>query len=264
MLHGLGGEDGSVQGLLELLKVPYVGCKILSSSIGMDKIYSKIIFEKAGLNQAKYEYIQKNEENYTYIDKEFNEKTCTIGEICDILDEKLEYPIFVKPSNSGSSVGITKVKTKDKLKNAIKDACQYDSKIIIEQGINAREIECAVLGNEQVVASCLGEILPKEEFYSYDAKYKNTESKTDIPAEIDEEISDKIKSQAIKAFKAISGKGLSRVDFFIENGTQDIYINEINTLPGFTVISMYPKLFKASGIAHKELLDKIINLGLNR
>ncbi len=260
MLHGLGGEDGSVQGLLELLKVPYVGCKILSSSIGMDKIYSKIIFEKAGLNQAKYEYIQKNEENYTYIDKEFNEKTCTIGEICDILDEKLEYPIFVKPSNSGSSVGITKVKTKDKLKNAIKDACQYDSKIIIEQGINAREIECAVLGNEQVVASCLGEILPKEEFYSYDAKYKSTESETIIPAKLEENIQDEIRKQAIKAFKAIDGKGLSRVDFLLEKETNKIYINEINTLPGFTKISMYPKLFEHVGIRYKDLLDKLIEL----
>ena len=264
VLHGLGGEDGSIQGLFELIQVPYVGCKILSSSVGMDKIYSKIIFEKAELNQAKYEYIQKNKENYTYIDKEFNEKTCTIGAVCDIVSKNLKYPVFVKPSNSGSSVGITKVKTENELQNAIKYAEKFDNKIIIEEGINAREIECAVLGNEEVIASVLGEILPKEEFYSYDAKYKSAESETLIPAKIEENIQNEIRKQAIKAFKAIDGKGLARVDFLLEKETNKIYINEINTLPGFTKISMYPKLFEHVGIKYKDLLDKLIDLAKNK
>lgn len=264
VLHGLYGEDGTIQGLFEMAKVPYVGCGVLSSSVGMDKVYTKIIFEKAGLKQAKYKYVRKYKDDYIYIDEKFNETRLALQDVTELIAKDLSFPMFVKPSNSGSSVGINKARNIQELSEAIKYATNFDSKILIEQGISGREVECAVLGNEDVIASCIGEVLSAEEFYSYDAKYKNTESKTDIPAEIDEEISDKIKSQAIKAFKAISGKGLSRVDFFIENGTQDIYINEINTLPGFTVISMYPKLFKASGIAHKELLDKIINLGLNR
>lgn len=264
VLHGLGGEDGTVQGIFELIKVPYVGCGVLASSVGMDKVYSKIIFDKANINQAKYEYIRKNKENYIYIDKEFNEKICKIEEICNIVDEKLQYPIFVKPSNSGSSVGINKVKNKEELKNAIEYAGKYDNKILIEQGINGREIECAVLGNEEVIASCVGEVLSAEEFYSYEAKYTNQQSKTVIPANLDEDISNEIRKQAIKAFKSIDGKGLSRVDFFVEKETNKIYINEINTLPGFTKISMYPKLFEQVGISYKELLDKLIDLSSNR
>ena len=229
VLHGIGGEDGAIQGMLELIEIPYVGCKVLSSSVGMDKIYSKIIFEKAGLNQAKYEYIRKNKEKYIYIDKKLNEKECTIEEICDILNKNLKYPIFVKPSNSGSSVGITKVNTKQELSKAIKHAEKFDKKIIIEQGINAREIECAVLGNEEIITSCLGEILSKEDFYNYDAKYNNQEAKTIIPAQIDKNLQEEIKKQAIKAYKAIDGKGLSRVDFLIEKETNKIYIKEINT-----------------------------------
>ena len=170
--------------------------------------------------------------------------------------------MFIKPSNSGSSVGITKVDKFEELKNAILEASKYDKKIIIEEGINGREVECAVLGNEEVIASCVGEVLSAEEFYSYEAKYKNQESKTVIPARIDSKIEEEIQKSAIKAFKAIDGKGLSRVDFFIENHTNKIYINEINTLPGFTDISMYPKLFEASGIKYKDLLDKIIELAL--
>lgn len=260
VLHGLGGEDGKIQGIFELIKVPYVGCGVFASSVGMDKVYTKVIFDKANINQAKYEYIRKNSDKYIYINKQFNEKKCTIEEICEIIDKNLKYPMFVKPSNSGSSVGVKKVKFKEELRKAIEYAGNYDSKILIEQGINGREIECAVLGNEDVVASCVGEILSAEEFYSFDAKYTNEESKTIIPAKIDENIQNEIKKTAIKAFKAIDGKGLSRVDFFVENETNKIYINEINTLPGFTKISMYPKLFEQEGIEYKELLDKLISL----
>ncbi len=261
VLHGLYGEDGTIQGLFELLKKPYVGCKVLASSVGMDKVYTKIIFEKVGLNQAKYEYIRKYKNQYIYIDKLFNEKIVSLEEASKKIAQNLKFPMFVKPSNSGSSVGINKVKNEEDLKKYIEYASQFDTKILVEEGINGREVECAVLGNEEVIASCVGEIKTPDEFYSYDAKYKNQESKTQIPAKnLEENLSNEIRQQAIKAFKAIDGKGLSRVDFFIENETNKIYINEINTLPGFTSISMYPKLFEASGITYQKLLDKLIEL----
>lgn len=264
VLHGLYGEDGTMQGFLELLKIPYVGCKVLASSIGMDKVYSKIIFEKANLNQSKYLYIKKTklDNKYIYIDKDFNEKILDIDEICEIVVNKIKFPIFVKPSNSGSSVGITKVKDVTELKKAIEFASKYDKKILIEEGIIGREVECAVLGNEDVISSCVGEVKAAEDFYSYDAKYNNIDSKTVIPAIIDENISNEIRKQAIKAFKAIDGSGLSRVDFFIENETNKIYINEINTLPGFTNVSMYPQLFSESKIDYLELLDRVIEFAL--
>mgnify|MGYP005796205939 FL=1 len=260
VLHGLYGEDGTIQGLFELLKIPYVGCKVLASSVGMDKVYTKIIFEKAGLKQAKYEYIRKDKEKYIYIDKEFNEKIVDLSEASKIISNNLKFPMFVKPSNSGSSVGINKAENIEDLKKYIEYASKFDKKILIEEGINGREVECAVLGNEDVIASCIGEIKSAEEFYSYDAKYKNQESKTEIPAKISKDIEQEIRKEAIKAFKAIDGSGLSRVDFFIEYETNQIYINEINTMPGFTSISMYPKLFEASGINYSELLDKLIDL----
>ena len=234
MLHGLYGEDGTIQGLFEMIKVPYVGCKVLASSLAMDKVYTKIIIEKAGIKQAKSEYIRKFNENYIYIDKTFNEKICTIDEICEIMEKNLKYPMFVKPSNSGSSVGVNKAETKEELKEMIKIASKYDKKILVEQGIVGHEVECAVLGNEEAIASNVGEIKSAEEFYSFDAKYKNQESRTLIPAEISKENQEKIRKLAIKAFKAIDGKGLSRVDFFVEDKTEEIYLNEINTLPGFT------------------------------
>lgn len=262
VLHGLYGEDGTIQGLFELLKIPYVGCKVLASSVGMDKVYTKIIFERAGLKQAKYVYIRKYKDKYIYIDSQFNEKIIELDEVAKIVQEKLEYPMFIKPSNSGSSVGINKAKNKKELGKNIEIAAQFDNKILIEQGITGHEVECAVLGNEDVIASCVGEIKSADEFYSYDAKYKNEESKTCIPAQLPESISEEIRKQAIKAFKAIDGKGLSRVDFFVEKDTNQIYINEINTLPGFTNISMYPKLFEASGITYKELLSKLIDLAI--
>lgn len=260
VLHGSYGEDGTIQGLFELLKKPYVGCGVLASSVGMDKAYTKIIFNRAGLKQAKYEYIRKYKDNYIYVDKTFNEEILELSEVVEKIANNLKFPMFIKPANSGSSVGINKVKNKKELKQAIEYAAKFDNKILIEEEIVGREVECAVLGNEEVIASCIGEIKPAEEFYSYDAKYKNEESRTDIPANISEELSNEIRKQAIKAFKSIDGKGLSRVDFFIENKTNQIYINEINTLPGFTNISMYPKLFEASGISYKELLNKIIDL----
>ena len=263
VLHGKGGEDGSIQGLLELLKIPYVGCGILSSSIAMDKAYTKIIFKKAKINQAKYVYIKK-EEQYTYVDNEFNEKVMELQEICKKVEEKIKYPMFVKPSNSGSSVGVKKATNIQELQENIQYAAQFDSKILIEEGIDGKEIECAVLGNKEVISSCVGEIKPAEEFYSFDAKYKNEESKVIIPANIDKEISNQIRDLAIKAFKAIDGKGLSRVDFFVENKTNKIYLNEINTMPGFTQISMYPKLFDQIGISYEKLLDKLIQLAIEK
>ena len=262
VLHGLYGEDGTIQGLLELIKVPYVGCKVLSSAVSMDKVYTKILFEKAGLKQVKYEYIRKNknENTYRYIDKEFNEEILELNELSKKIAKKLRFPMFVKPSNSGSSVGIKKAKNIEELKNAIEYANEFDEKILIEEGINAREIECAVLGKKDVKASCVGEILPAEEFYSYEAKYTNEESKAIIPADISENIANQIRNMAIKAFKAVDGKGLARVDFFIEKETNEIYINEINTMPGFTKISMYPKLWEASGIKYSDLLDELISV----
>lgn len=264
VLHGLGGEDGSIQGMFELFNVPYVGCGILASSVGMDKAYTKIIFKKAGIKQAKYEYIRRFNSNYIYVDKNFNEEILNINEVVQRIDNNLKYPMFIKPSNSGSSVGINKANNIEELKNAIEYASRFDKKILIEEGIIGKEVECAVLGNEEVISSCVGEIKPAEEFYTFDAKYKNQESKVLIPADISEETSNEIRRLAIKAFKAIDGKGLSRVDFFANEETNEIYINEINTLPGFTTISMYPKLFEQVGIKYTDLLDKLINLALER
>ena len=260
VLHGLYGEDGTIQGLFELLKKTYVGCGVLASSVGMDKVYTKIVFERAGLKQANYEYVRKYKDKYIYIDKKFEEEILSLDEIVTKIANNLKFPMFIKPSNSGSSVGVNKAKNKEELKQHIECAAKFDTKILIEEGIIGKEVECAVLGNEEVIASCVGEIKPAEEFYSYDAKYKNEESRTDIPAKIPEILSEEIRKQAIKAFKSIDGKGLSRVDFFIEDKTNEIYINEINTLPGFTNISMYPKLWEASGIAYQELLSKLIEL----
>ena len=254
VLHGLGGEDGTIQGMLEMLKVPYVGCKVLASSVGMDKVYTKIIFEKAGIPEAPYVYIKKKENGYIIVNENFEEEEFKIESIT----KKLNYPMFVKPSNSGSSVGVKKATNNEELKMAIENAGQYDNKILIEQGTNAREVECAILDGTEVKASTVGEIMSAEDFYSFDAKYNIPESKTIIPADISKEQIEQIQKLAIRAFKAIDGSGLARVDFFIEKDTNKIYINEINTMPGFTKISMYPKLFEAVGIKYSELLDKLI------
>ena len=260
VLHGLQGEDGTIQGMFELLKIPYVGTRVLGSSICMDKVYSKIIFEKAKLNQAKYVYIRKFEDKYIYINEDFSEEILNIQETVNKIMEKIDFPMFIKPSNSGSSVGISKAKNKDELINAITEASKFDKKILIEENINGREIECAVLGNEEVKASVLGEILPAEAFYSFSAKYQNSDSKTVEAPDLPEELTKKVRELAIKAYKAADCQGLSRVDFFVDDKENKIYINEINTLPGFTEISMYPKLWEKSGLTYTELLDKLIEL----
>lgn len=262
VLHGLYGEDGTIQGMLELLNKPYVGCKVLSSSVSMDKVYAKFIFENSNIDQAKYVYIRSYNDKYIYIDKKFNETIVNLADISEIVENKLGYPVFVKPSNSGSSIGINKAKNKSELEKYIEEAAKYDRKILIEEEIKGREVECAILGNEDVMASGVGEILSAEEFYTFDAKYKNNASRTVIPADIDEKITRKIRETAIKAFKAVDGKGFARVDFFVENKTNDIKIIEINTIPGFTQISMYPKLWEQEGVAYGELLDKLIDLAL--
>lgn len=254
VLHGIGGEDGTIQGMLEMLKVPYVGCGVLSSSIGMDKVYTKIIFEKAGIQEAPYIYIKKHEDKYMIVKENFDEEEFNIEKITG----KLKFPMFVKPSNSGSSVGVKKATNNGELKMAIENAAQFDNKILVEQGIEGKEVECAILDGKEIIASTVGEIVPAEEFYSFDAKYNIPESKTIIPANIEEIQIEEIRKIAKKAFKAVDGKGLARVDFFIEKETNKIYINEINTMPGFTKISMYPKLFEAQGITYSELLDKLI------
>lgn len=259
VLHGLWGEDGTIQGMLEMLQVPYVGCGVLASSVGMDKVYTKIIFDKAGINQTPYVYVYKKKNGYIIINENFDEEEFELEKITS----KLKFPMFVKPSNSGSSVGVKKVESADELKDAIEYAGRYDCKILIEQGVIGREFECAILGEEEVIASTIGEIASAEEYYSFDAKYNIPESKTIIPAKIDENIINEVRRIAIKAFKAIDGKGLSRVDFFVENETNKIFINEINTMPGFTKISMYPKLFEAVGVPYSELLDRLIAIPLN-
>ncbi len=261
VLHGLYGEDGTIQGMLELLKIPYVGCDIISSSMCMDKVYTKCVLQKANIKQAKYIYI-KNEN--TYVNEEFEEMKLENDEIVKLVEEKLQFPVFVKPSNSGSSVGVTKASNGPELIKAIEEACVYDKKVLVEEAIVGKEVECAVLGNDNPKASTVGEILSAEEFYSYDAKYNNAESKTRIPAQISEEKIEEIRKAAVKAFKAMDCKGLARVDFFVKNDTNEVYINEINTMPGFTEISMYPKLWGYMGLEYSELLDELINLAIER
>ena len=264
ILHGLGGEDGSLQGMLELLKIPYVGSKILGSSLCMDKAYAKIIFEKANILQAEYVYIRKNKDDYIFIEKDFSEKRYNIFEVVEKITEKLRFPMFVKPSNSGSSVGVNKANNIEELIEYIEHASSFDNKILIEENIIGREIECAVLGNEEVETSVIGEIITADKFYSFDAKYNNEDSRTEIAPEMPEELSNQVRKLAKKAYKAADCKGLARVDFFVDDIQGEIYINEINTLPGFTDISMYPKLWEKSGLSYSELLDKLIELGLNK
>ena len=257
VLHGKNGEDGTIQGMLEMLKIPYVGCKVLASSIGMDKVYTKIIFERDKISQTPYIHIKKKNNTYKIVKDNFEDENLEVEKII----AKLKFPMFIKPSNSGSSVGVKKANNIEELERAIENASKYDTKILVEQGVNGKEVECAILddGNKNnIVVSTVGEVLPAEEFYSFDAKYNIPESKTIIPAKLDDSQIEEVRKLAIRAFKAIDGSGLSRVDFFIENETNNIYINEINTMPGFTQISMYPKLFEAVGINYPELLDRLI------
>lgn len=263
VLHGLYGEDGTIQGLLELLKIPYIGCKVLASSICMDKVYAKMIFEKANIKQAKYMVLNSSNDSYIYIDKELNYVNIQIDEIGKMVEEKLGYPVFVKPSNSGSSVGVNKAENKERLIHAIEIAAKYDKEILIEEAIDGKEVECAVLGTNNPEVSCVGQILSADEFYDYNSKYKNEESKTLIPADIDKQTEEIIRKTAIKAFKAVKGTSLARVDFFVDRKTNEVYLNEINTMPGFTTISMYPKLWEHCNIKYTELLDKLVELALN-
>ena len=267
VLHGLYGEDGTIQGMLELIKVPYVGCGIIASSMGMDKTYTKIIFEKANINQTEHIYIKDFEEDkVTLVEADLEEKKIGLEEVIKLANDKLKFPLFIKPSRSGSSVGVNKAENIEELKSVIIEAFKYDSKVLIEQGIKGKEVECAVLGNSKigVEASRVGEILSAEDFYTFDAKYENQNSKTVIPASITDEQQEEIRRLASKAFRAIDGNGLSRVDFFVEEGTGKVYLNEINTMPGFTNISMYPKLMEDFGYSYSGLLDKLIEIAINK
>ena len=252
VLHGAWGEDGTIQGLLELAKIPYVGCGVLASSVSMDKVYTKIICKDAGIPQA----------NYTWVFASDIEKEDTLKRI----EKEIGYPLFIKPSNAGSSVGISKATNRDELLKGLKEAARYDRKIVIEEFVNGRELECAVLGNEDIKVTRVGEILSAAdaEFYDFDAKYNNPDSKTVIPAPIPAEKEEEIRSLAKKVFKAVDGSGISRIDFFMDRESEKIIFNELNTLPGFTSISMYPMLWEEAGLPKKELIDELIELALSR
>ena len=250
VVHGNNCEDGTLQGLLELSEIPYVGPGVLGSSVCMDKVFAKIMFEKAGIPSCKYLHFTRN-------DIEKNQQV-----ILNNVEQELGYPCFVKPANAGSSVGVTKAYNSVELTKALSIASKYDNKIMVEEFVDGREIECAVLGNENPQASVVGEVISGGDFYDYDMKYNSDTSKTVIPAQIEQEKSDLIRCYAKKAFLALGCKGLSRVDFFVHRKTGEILINEINTLPGFTNISMYPKMWEATGICYKELINKILDLAI--
>lgn len=249
VLHGSYGEDGTIQGLCKLLDKPFVGCGVLGSAIGMDKETTKRLLREAGIPVAEFVTI------YNY--------PTTIADWKKIKKE-LGMPVFVKPANSGSSVGISKAKNEKQFREAVKLAFTHDNKVLIEEYIKGREIECAVLGNENPIASTLGEVIPKHEFYSYEAKYIDPNGAIlEIPAKIPKKLADKIQKLAIKTFKTLYCEGMARVDFFLkENG--DILVNEINTIPGFTKISMYPKLWGTSGVSYSKLIDKLIKLAIEK
>ena len=249
VLHGEFGEDGTIQGLFELSGIPYVGMGVMASANGMDKTASKIVFADAGIPQADWVVVNKTDD--------FEQK---INEI----EDKLGYPCFVKPARTGSSVGVGKAHDRDELFSALKNAAQFDRKILVEENIDGQEVECAILGNEDPKAATVGEIMPTVEFYDFDAKYNDNSTNLQIPADLPKETIEQIREYAVKAFKALDGSGLSRVDFFVKHSDGSIVLNEINTLPGFTSISMYPKLWDAVGIEYSELLDKLIELAEKR
>jgi D-alanine-D-alanine ligase len=253
VLHGPYGEDGTVQGLFELLNIPYVGAGVLASAVGMDKAMMKKVFAQEGLKQARYEVVLRS-----HFEREPEP-------LVEKIEASLGYPCFVKPANLGSSVGISKAKNRDQLYEALRLAAKYDRKIIIEEAVDGREIEVAVLGNEEPIASVAGEIVSSgEEFYDYNAKYVDGDSIMIIPAELTPEQSDEVRELALRAYKSIDGSGLSRVDFFLCRKTGQFLINEINTFPGFTIYSMYPKLWEVSGLPYDQLLEKLIQLALER
>jgi D-alanine-D-alanine ligase len=253
MLHGPYGEDGTIQGLLELANVPYVGSGVLGSAVGMDKAVMKVLFAARGLPVCPYRVVLRHELD-TQADR-----------IALELERELKYPMFVKPANLGSSVGISKAKDAKGLRDAMALAAGFDRKIVIEAAVsNARELECGVLGNDNPEASVPGEIIPSREFYDYEAKYIDAHSKTVIPAEVPARLAEIVRKLSVEAFKAIDGAGMARVDFLLGGKDQSLYVNEVNTIPGFTTISMYSKLWAASGVDYPALLDRLIALALER
>ncbi len=253
VLHGPYGEDGTVQGLLELANIPYVGAGVLASAVGMDKAAMKLVFAAKQLPICDYEVVMKRD--WLRDDRAVLKRVAAA----------LGFPVFVKPANLGSSVGISKAKHASALRDAIALAAQFDRKIVVEAAVpNAREIECAVLGNDDPEASVPGEVIPSREFYDYEAKYLDEGSRTIVPADLTKKDAEQIRSLAIAAFKAIDGAGLARVDFLLARDTGVLYLNEVNTIPGFTTISMYSKMWEASGVPYPKLLDRLIELALER
>ncbi len=255
ILHGPNGEDGTIQGLLTLMQVPYVGSGVLGSAAGMDKIAMKHVFAQAGLPQVKYEVVTRSQ---------IYSNPCIFPKLCDRIEANLGYPSFVKPANLGSSVGIAKVRNSQELETALDNAASYDRRIIVEAGVTAREIECAVLGNDNPKASVIGEITFSSDFYDYETKYTEGAADILIPAPLPEAIISQVQEMALQAFAAVDAAGLSRVDFFYVEATGEILINEINTLPGFTATSMYPQMWAYSGIPFPELVDQLIQLAIER
>jgi D-alanine-D-alanine ligase len=252
VLHGPLGEDGTVQGFLELTGVPYVGAGVLTSAVGMDKAICKDIFMAHGLPIVAH---------VSFLRRDWQQRPAAMLDRCEAA---LAYPMFVKPANLGSSVGIHKCDNRVELQNGLADAAQYDRKLIVEQGVDAREIEVSVLGNDDPVASVPGEIIPSREFYSYAAKYIDESSELLIPAPLESEQVAEIQRLAVAAFKALDGAGLARCDFLLSRATGEIFVNELNTMPGFTPISMYPKLWEASGLSYSELINRLIELAIER
>ena len=255
ILHGPNGEDGTVQGLLKLMQVPFVGSGVLGSALGMDKIAMKMAFAQAGLPQVKYMAVNRSQ---------VWSNPCVFPKLCDEIEATLGYPCFVKPANLGSSVGIAKARSRTELETALDNAASYDRRIVVEESVVAREVECAVLGNDNPKASVVGEISFESDFYDYETKYSAGKADLFIPAAIPDNIVAQIQQMSIQAFAAIDAAGLARVDFFYVADTGQVLINEINTLPGFTATSMYPQMWEKSGIFFPELVDQLIQLALER
>ncbi|MEM6753988.1 MAG: D-alanine--D-alanine ligase family protein [Cyanobacteria bacterium P01_C01_bin.38] len=253
ILHGPNGEDGTIQGLLSLMQVPFVGSGVLGSAAGMDKIAMKSVFAQAGLPQVKYMALTR---------EQIWSNSCVFPKLCDDIEQTLGYPCFVKPANLGSSVGIAKVRSRSELEAALDSAASYDRRIIVEAGVSAREVECAVLGNDNPKASTVGEITYDSDFYDYETKYTSGKADLLIPAPLPDPVIEQIKEKAIQAFTALDCAGLARVDFFYVEATGEILINEINTLPGFTSTSMYPQLWGKSGVSFPELVDKLVQFAI--
>ncbi len=262
VLHGLYGEDGSIQGMLFMLGKKYVGSHVLASSLCLDKIYTKALLNGTKIDMAKYLWVQKQSLDYLVVDEKFNRISLDLEKLDSKIKETLSYPVFIKPSNLGSSVGVNKASNKEELKKFLDMAFLYDSKVLIEEEIKGREVECAILGNDEIFASTVGEIVFDEDFYSYNSKYINEKSKIIIPVDISITLINEIKDIAKRAYFACGCQGLARIDFFIQDNTNRIILNEINTMPGFTKNSMYPKLMEYEGYSYSKLLDKLIELAV--